>query len=139
MSTLGRGIVVKGELRSSEDITIEGRIEGPLWCEDHAVIVAASADVAGDVIARDITVFGRVAGQLVATEVVDVRPSASVTGQVVSKRFILDPSAHFAGRVEPQHLDAAVRVARFQQRKRDEAVLHQSAVDASGPSPARLR
>lgn len=119
MSTLGRTITLKGELRASEDITIEGRVEGPMLCEDGAVVLTSSAEVTGDIVARDITVFGRIRGQLVATEVVDVRPEATVTGQVVAKRFILDPAAHFEGRVEPQHLEAALRVARYEQRKRD--------------------
>jgi cytoskeletal protein CcmA (bactofilin family) len=115
----GRSIVVKGEVRSSEDLTIEGRVDGPILLEDHALVIAESAHVAGDVVARDITVFGRASGQLVATEVVDVRASAEVSGRVVSRRFILDPEATFTGRVEPQHLEAAISVARFEQRKRD--------------------
>ena len=101
MSTLGKTIQVKGELRAFEDITIEGLVEGPLFCESFAVVLGPSADVRGDVLARDITVFGRVTGQLIATDVVDVRPDANVTGQVMSKRFILDPAAYFAGRVGP--------------------------------------
>ena len=121
MSPLGTTIQVKGELRPFEDITIEGLVEGPLFCESFAVVLGPSADVRGDVLARDITVFGRVTGQLIATDVVDVRPDANVTGQVMSKRFILDPAAYFAGRVEPQHLEAAMRVAKFHQRKRDAA------------------
>jgi cytoskeletal protein CcmA (bactofilin family) len=119
MSVLGKTILVKGELRSSEDLTIEGRIDGPVTCADGAVVVTAEAAVAGDVIARDITVFGRSHGQLIATEVVDVRPGATVTGTAMSKQFILHDGAHFTGRVEPQHLDAALRVAKFNQQKRE--------------------
>ncbi|HEX5214710.1 MAG TPA: polymer-forming cytoskeletal protein [Vicinamibacterales bacterium] len=119
MSVLGKTILVKGELRSTEDLTIEGRIDGPITCVDGAVVVTAEAAVAGDVIARDITVFGRSHGQLIATEVVDVRAGATVTGTAMSKQFILHDGAHFTGRVEPQHLDAALRVARFNQQKRD--------------------
>ena len=119
MFTLGKSILVKGELQTSEDLTIEGRIEGPVHCEDSAVVLAASADVTGDIIARDITVFGRIAGRLIATDVVDVRPDATVSGQVLSRRFILDPDARFEGRVEPQHLEAALRVAKFEQKKKD--------------------
>jgi len=119
MFTLGKSIQVKGELQTSEDLTIEGRIEGPVLCEDSAVVLAASADVTGDIIARDITVFGRIAGRLIATDVVDVRPDATVSGQVLSRRFILDPGANFEGRVEPQHLEAALRVAKFEQKKKE--------------------
>ena len=116
MSTLDACIVVKGELRSSEDLTIEGSIEGDVFCEDGSVVVAASARVGGDILARDITVFGHSDGQLIATEVVDVRAAATVTGQVVSPKFILDEAAHFTGRVAPQMLEAAIRVAHFQRR-----------------------
>jgi len=119
MSLFGKTILVKGELRSTGDLTIEGRIDGPVTCVDGAVVVTAEAAVAGDVIARDITVFGRSHGQLIATEVVDVRPGATVTGTAMSKQFILHEGAHFTGRVEPQHLEAALRVAKFNQQKRD--------------------
>jgi cytoskeletal protein CcmA (bactofilin family) len=118
MTTLGKTISVKGELRVLEDLTVEGRVEGPVWCENRAVTIASSAHVVGDVIARDITVFGRIAGQLLATDVVDVRAEATVTGRVVSKRFILNDGAHFNGRAEPQHLDTAFRVAKYQREQK---------------------
>jgi len=119
MITLGKTMSVKGEFRASEDITIEGRIEGPVLCENFAVVLAQSAVVTGDILARDVTIFGRFAGHLVATDVVDVRPEAKVSGQVISKRFILNEGARFDGHVEPQHLEAALRVARFNEKKRD--------------------
>lgn len=119
MSTIGKTIRLKGELRAAEDLTFEGRIEGNVLCEDFAVVLGPSADVTGDIVARDITVFGRIAGQLVATDVVDVRAEASVTGQIISERFILNDGGHVQGRVEPQHLEAALRVARFNQKKRE--------------------
>lgn len=119
MTTIGPSVSVKGELRAAEDITVLGRIEGPTTCEGATVTVGESGDMAGDVIARDITIFGRVSGRVVATDVVDVRADASVSGTIVSPRFILNPGATFTGRVEPQHLEAALRVARYNQDKRD--------------------
>ncbi len=118
MTTLGKTIAIKGELRSFEDLTLEGRIDGPVWC-DGSLVVASGADVSGEVIARDITVFGRFNGQLVATEVVDIRADADVSGRVITGRLILDDSARFNGRSEPQHLEAALRVAKFNQERRD--------------------
>lgn len=119
MNSIGKSISVKGELRASEDITVEGRIEGPISCENGSVVLAPSAQVTGNIIARDITVFGCIDGQLIATEVVDVRPDATVTGQIIAKRFILDADALFNGRAAPQQLEAALRVAKYQQRERD--------------------
>jgi cytoskeletal protein CcmA (bactofilin family) len=115
----GQTLSLKGEFRAAEDMTIDGRIDGSVHCEGFAVVLAPTAHVTGDILARDITVYGRGEGQLTATEVVDLRAGAHVTGRVVSQRFILDIGATFNGRVEPQHLEAALRVAEFQRRKKD--------------------
>jgi cytoskeletal protein CcmA (bactofilin family) len=117
---LGQTLSLKGEFRATEDMTIEGRIDGSVHCEGYAVVLAPTAHVTGDVLARDITVYGRGEGQLTATEVVDLRAGAWVTGRIVSRRFILDVDATFNGHVEPQHLEAALRVADFQRRKKEE-------------------
>lgn len=110
---------LKGDLYSSEDLTIDWRVEGSISCEGCAVVLGPSADVTGDILATGITVLGRTTGQLVATDVVDIQSGATVTGRVFSKRFILDAGATFNGRVEPQHLEEALSVAKFRQRQRD--------------------
>jgi cytoskeletal protein CcmA (bactofilin family) len=122
MTTITRAVTIRGEVRATDDLTLEGRVEGPIWCENGELVVAASAQVLGDIIARDIVVFGQVTGQIVGTEVVDVRASADVDGRVIARRFILQGGATFRGRVEPQLLDTAIRVARFQQQKNRKAV-----------------
>jgi cytoskeletal protein CcmA (bactofilin family) len=114
----GSSLYVRGEVTIAEDVVIEGRIDGgPLWCEGCAVTVAATASVTGDIIARDITAFGSVSGTLLATDVVDIRPSARIAGRVVSPRLILEDGARFTGTVEPHHLEAALRVARHRRSK----------------------
>lgn len=118
MSCIGKGIVVKGDVQTSESLTIDGQVDGRVTSEAQAVTVSESARVNGDILARDITVSGTTQGQLVATEVVHLRPGAHVQGHVMAPQFILDGDAFFQGRVEPQHVEAAIRVAQFQQRKR---------------------
>lgn len=120
MTTIGKTMSLTGELSASEDVTIEGRLDGVILCEHAAVTLAPTAHLSGDVVARDITVHGRTAGRLIATDVVDVRAGAEVKGEAVSARFILSGDATFNGHVAPQMLDAAMRVARFQQRKRED-------------------
>jgi cytoskeletal protein CcmA (bactofilin family) len=120
MSLHGRSLVVTGEVWCSADLTVDGRIDGTVWCEEHSVTIEASGSTHGDVIARDITVFGRADGQLIATEVVDIRPGARVTGVIIAPSFVLHEGASFNGRVEPKQLDAALSVAKFQLKKRSE-------------------
>ena len=119
MSIRGSSIVIVGEVRAIGDLTLEGRIDGPVLCEGGVVTITTEAVVNGDVVARDITVLGRASGQLIATEVVDVRVGASVDGAVIAPSLILHEGARLNGRVDPTRLDAALSVARFQQKQRD--------------------
>jgi cytoskeletal protein CcmA (bactofilin family) len=109
---VGHGLVVRGEVHSSEDLLIEGRIDGPIWSEGAEVTVAHNAHVNGEIFAHTIVVLGHVAGTMVASSLVDIRSSAFVTGRVLASKLILDEGASFNGKVQPQHLDAALRVAR---------------------------
>lgn len=118
MSLPGRTLKIVGEVHATGELVIEGQVTGPIVCENGSVEVKPSAVIEGDVIARDITVFGRAAGQLIATDVVDVRAGAVVAGAVIAPRLILDTDATFNGRVDPKRLDAALGVARFQQKQR---------------------
>jgi cytoskeletal protein CcmA (bactofilin family) len=94
------------------DLVIEGHVEGPVWSDGQSVTVAESATVTGDILARDIIVQGHVVGTMVASGVVDIRPTASAAGRVLSHAFVLGDGATFNGSVQPQHLDAALSVAR---------------------------
>ena len=122
MTTIPRDVTIRGEVRAIGALVIEGRVEGHVWCESGELVVAASADVRGEIIARDVTVFGRVTGQIVGTDIVDVRGTAVFEGRIIARRFVLEQDASFRGRVEPQHLDTAIRVARFQQQKQQKAI-----------------
>jgi len=112
MSLNGRTIAIQDDVESVDDLLIEGRIEGQIWNVDHAVTIGADAIVTGDIVARTITVRGEVDGTMVATGRVDIMNEARVTGRVVTQRFMLADGGSFCGRVEPQHLDAAIEVAR---------------------------
>jgi cytoskeletal protein CcmA (bactofilin family) len=106
-------MMIDGEVTSVADLVVDCRVHGgPVWSDGHSVTVTSEASVTGDIIARDITVWGTVSGTLLATEIVHIGPSATVTGRVVAPRLILGEGAQFNGSVEPQHLESALRVAR---------------------------
>lgn len=112
MSLHGRTLEINGDVDCVEDVLIEGRIKGHVWNDEHVVTIAADAVVTGDIVARIISVRGAVEGTMVATGRIDIHAEARVTGRVLAPRFMLAEGAAFNGRVEPQHLDAALRVAR---------------------------
>ena len=119
MSVIGKSIHITGEVRATSELTIEGEITGPVMCEGAGVTLAQTATVKGDVIGRDITVFGRTSGQLIATDVVDVRANASVDGAIIAPRLIVHEGAKVNARVDPKRVDAAMSVVKFQQKQRD--------------------
>jgi len=112
MALRGRTIRIEGNVECVEDVLIEGFVKGHVWNDEHVVTVAADAVVTGDIVARVITVRGAVEGTLVATGRIDIHAEARVTGRVVAPRLMLAEGAAFNGRVEPQHVDAALKVAR---------------------------
>ena len=118
MSLTGTSLKIVGEVHSTADLTIEGHVTGPITCEGGNVTLTTTSVTEGDIIATDITVLGRAAGQLIATDVVDIRPQAVVAGAVIAPRLILHDGAKFNGRVDPKRLEAALGVARFQQKQR---------------------
>jgi cytoskeletal protein CcmA (bactofilin family) len=125
MSLHGRTIEIKGNVECVEDVLIEGRVTGHIWNELHVVTVGADAMVTGDIVARMITVRGTVDGTMMATGRVDVMNEAKVTGRVLAPHFMLADGGTFTGKVEPQHLDAALKVARH---RRSESI------DGSAPA-----
>ena len=86
---IGKSIVIKGELSGSEDLTVEGEVEGKIELRDHVLTIGANARITAQVVAKAIVVFGHVRGNLNAAEKVDIRDSGSVEGDVVSPRVAI--------------------------------------------------
>jgi cytoskeletal protein CcmA (bactofilin family) len=139
MSLYGRTIAIRGNVDCVEDVLIEGRIEGHIWNENHVVTVGADAVVKGDIVARMITVRGEVEGTMMATGRVDIMNEARVTGRVLSQRFMLADGGTFSGKVEPQHLDSAMKVARHRRAEAKDGAkpAAASATPATPATPAR--
>jgi cytoskeletal protein CcmA (bactofilin family) len=112
MSLQGRTLTIRGSVECVEDVLIEGHIEGHVWNENHVVTIGADALVTGDIVARQITVRGAVDGTLMATGRVDIMDEGRVTGRVLSQQLMLAEGGVLNGKAEPQHLEAALKVAR---------------------------
>jgi cytoskeletal protein CcmA (bactofilin family) len=112
VAVVSSGLRVRGQISVNEDLVIDGQIDGgPIFGDGVAIVVAANAVVNCDILARDITVYGSVSGTLLAKDIVDIRESARVTGRIVSTKIILADGALFNGTVQPEQLEAVIRVA----------------------------
>jgi cytoskeletal protein CcmA (bactofilin family) len=102
---MGKSIVINGELSASEDLTVEGCVEGKIQLSDHVLTVGSNARIRAQVTAKAIVVLGQVTGNLIATEKVDIKESGSVEGDIVAPRVAIADGSHFRGSIDMQKKD----------------------------------
>jgi cytoskeletal protein CcmA (bactofilin family) len=100
---IGKSVVIKGELNGSEDLTIEGQVEGKIELRDHVLTIGPNGKIKAQLYAKSIVVLGEVIGNVVATEKVDIRENGSVEGDITSPRVAIAEGAHFRGSVDMQN------------------------------------
>ena len=86
-ATIGKSLVIKGEVTGSESLYIDGRVEGTINLAGNRVTVGRNGVVAANINAREIVVIGKVRGNLTASDRVDIRNEGSLTGDVVAQRI----------------------------------------------------
>jgi len=97
---IGKSVVIKGELNGSEDLTIEGHVEGKIELRDHVLTIGPNGRIRAAVFAKSVIVVGEVVGNVTATEKVDIRDNGSVDGDIISPRVAIAEGAHFRGSVD---------------------------------------
>ena len=102
LASIGKSIIINGELSGSEDLTIEGRVDGKIELKDHMLTVGLNGRIKAQVSAKSIVVFGQVTGNLTATEKVDIKEKGSVEGDIVSPRIAIADGSHFKGTIDMQ-------------------------------------
>ena len=106
MVNIGKSVVIKGELAGSEDLTIEGHVEGKIELKDHVLTIGPNGKIKAQVFAKAVIVLGEVNGNVTATEKVDIRDGGSVDGDIISPRVAIAEGAHFRGSVDMQRKGA---------------------------------
>lgn len=131
---IGKSIVIKGELSGSEDLTVEGEVEGKIELRDHVLTIGSHARITAQIAAKAIVVFGHVRGNLVAAEKVDIRENGSVEGDVIAPRVAIADGAHFRGSVDMQRKETSTPKA----APRPEAKVSAPVAAAAAPVAGQL-
>jgi cytoskeletal protein CcmA (bactofilin family) len=113
---IGKSVVIKGELNGSEDLTIEGHVEGKIELRDHVLTIGPNGKIKAQVFAKSVIVLGEVNGNVTATEKVDIRDGGSVDGDIVSPRVAIAEGAHFRGSVDMQRRGTQPALSQQQQK-----------------------
>jgi len=120
---IGKSVVIKGELNGSEDLTIEGHVEGTIQLRDHVLTIGPNGRIKAQVFAKSVIVLGEVTGNVTASDKVDIRDNGSLDGDIISPRVAIAEGAHFRGSIDMQRKGAAAATAA------------KPAPAASGPQP----
>jgi cytoskeletal protein CcmA (bactofilin family) len=99
-ATIGKSLVIKGEVTGSESLYIDGRVEGSINLTGNRVTVGRNGVVNANIQAREIVVLGKVRGNLQASDRVDIRTEGSLTGDVVAQRISIEDGAFFKGGID---------------------------------------
>ncbi len=97
---IGKSVVIRGEVKGNEDLTIDGRVEGTVTLTESRLTIGPSANVAADLSARDVLILGQVQGNIVATGRVELRAGCTVEGDVHAHRLAVEDNAMFRGKVD---------------------------------------
>jgi cytoskeletal protein CcmA (bactofilin family) len=103
---IGKSVVIKGELNGSEDLTIEGQVEGKIELRQHALTIGPNGRIKAQIFAKSVIVLGEVHGNVTATEKVDIRDNGSVDGDIAAPRVAIAEGAHFRGSIDMQRAAA---------------------------------
>jgi cytoskeletal protein CcmA (bactofilin family) len=99
---IGKSVVIKGELNGSEDLTIEGHVEGTIQLRDHVLTIGPNGKIKAQVFAKAVVILGEVTGNVTASEKVDIRDNGSVDGDIAAPRVAIAEGAHFRGSIDMQ-------------------------------------
>ena len=99
---IGKSVIIKGELSGSEDLTIEGQVEGKIELRQNVLTIGPNAKIKAQVAAKTIVVEGSVQGNVMATERIEIRDKGSVEGDLAAPRVAIADGAHFRGSIDMQ-------------------------------------
>jgi len=97
---IGKSVQIKGELTGSEDLYLDGSIEGTVDLRDHSLIIGPNGKIKAGISARDLVVHGKVEGNITATGRVELRKSCTLIGDVSTQRIVIEDGAFFKGAID---------------------------------------
>ena len=97
---IGKAVRVEGKVISEEDLTIDGDVKGSIELGGHSLTIGQDARIQADLLAKTVTISGKVSGNVKAVEKVDLRSTGSVDGNITAPRFVMADGATVLGKVQ---------------------------------------
>ena len=100
LARIGKTVVIRGELKGSEDLIVDGHLEGTISLSEGRLTIGPNANVAADLTAKDVLIMGKLQGNIIATGRVELRAGSVVEGDVHALRLAVEDNAVFRGKVD---------------------------------------
>src|SRR3954466_15247632 len=97
---IGKSVLIRGELSGSEDLYLDGEVEGSIDLKEHSLTIGPHGRVRANVMARDVVVHGKVDGNIQGTERVELKRSSVLVGDIATQRIIIEDGAFFKGAID---------------------------------------
>ena len=97
---LGASIQIRGQVHGSEDLQIDGIVDGPISLKGHELTVGSTAQLNSEIHAGNVVAYGKVVGNVHSRGRVDIKKDGSIVGDIDSARISIEDGAHFKGRIE---------------------------------------
>ena len=108
---IGQSVVITGEITGSEDLTIEGRVDGTVESRQHTIVIGQQAMVKAQVLAKEVIVLGQVVGNITATGKIELRENGTVEGDLTSPTVAIAEGATFRGSIDMTRQKSAENAA----------------------------
>src|ERR1044071_2941131 len=99
-AVIGKSVIVKGQIYSREDLTIDGEVEGTVELQEHRLTVGVNGKVRATIKARELVVIGTVHGNVEITDKIDIRKEAKLVGDIKTARIVIEDGAYFKGNID---------------------------------------
>jgi cytoskeletal protein CcmA (bactofilin family) len=128
---IGKSVLVKGELSGSEDLYLDGEVEGTIMLKDHALIIGPNGRIRANVTAKDVTIHGKVDGNVRGSERVELKRSAVLSGDIATQRIVIEDGAFFKGAIDIQKEAAKPELHREKEKTMAAAATYSSSSSSS--------
>jgi cytoskeletal protein CcmA (bactofilin family) len=99
-ASIGKSVVIKGQLFAREDLFIDGEIEGAVEMLENRITVGPNGKIVAGIKAREIVVLGTIHGNVEATEKIEIRKEAKLVGDIRTVRIVIEDGAFFKGSID---------------------------------------
>jgi cytoskeletal protein CcmA (bactofilin family) len=122
-AVIGKSVMIKGQIFSREDLTIDGEIDGSVELHEHRLTVGPNGKLQAGVKAREVVVLGTIHGNVEASDKIDIRKDAKLVGDIKTTRIVIEDGAYFKGSIDIVRPEA-------------KPVVHNASKPAAAPAPA---